>query len=81
MTKSCKPAKGMKGCIISSLDNKHFFRVYSDDKSSFIDYKLWHSDLQVQILDEDATLYEVTNRGGSDDHILDHSPQTLGISL
>jgi hypothetical protein len=65
MTKirSVKPAKGVKGFIMHGLDIDgnffYFFRVY--DKGhihKFVDYDILHYDLEVEILESDAMLYQ-----------------------
>ena len=66
-------ANGVTGILIRS-NNTLYLRVYSDDKQSFIDYEIWHSDLQVTINDVDAMFYNKDGR-----LVLDHSPDTLGI--
>ena len=63
-----KPAKGTKGFIMRTMDNGHVFRVYNDDYT-FIDYDILHYDLQIQILDDDAHLYEY-DMGA----VIDHAP-------
>jgi hypothetical protein len=40
------------------------------------DYALLHSDLEIQILDPDAYIYEK-----SGEYCIDHSPQTLGLEI
>lgn len=68
--KTIKPAQGTKGVLIRSLGT-YFFRVYNEDYS-FTDYDLRHSDLAIEITDSDSAFY--------DDQVLDHSPETLGIT-
>jgi hypothetical protein len=48
-------AKGMKGILIRVGDS-HVFRVYREDYT-FLDYDILHHDLEIQILESDATLY------------------------
>ena len=67
-----KSANSTKGILIRGADGLNYFRVYSKDKT-FIDYRLVHSDLEVQIKDADAFFY--TNKIG--ERLLDHSPRTL----
>lgn len=65
------PAKGSRGLLIWTGET-YQFRVYHDlDPQGFTDYDIRHSDLEIEILDEDAAFY--------DDRKLDHSPETLGI--
>jgi len=61
--RSVKPAKGTKGFIMhgSDIDGNpfYFFRVY--DKGhihKFVDYDILHYDLEVEILESDAMLYQ-----------------------
>ena len=53
--------------------SEYFLRVKTED--GFEDYYITHSDLTIQIQDEDAFIYK-TKDGTL---ILDHSPQTLGM--
>jgi len=69
-----RPARGTRGFLLRSVDGTYFFRIYGADRS-FRDYALQHSDLEIEIVDDEATFYE------DDEHPkLDHSPQTLGIA-
>ena len=67
--RSVKPAKGTKGHIIRVGDT-YMFRVY-DKEYNFIDYDILHYDLEVEILDTDASLY--SSEYGD---YLDHAPIT-----
>lgn len=71
-----KSANGVTGHLISCMDNTYMFRVYdyTVEPATFIDYNLRHSDLIVTINDRDAAFYSKCNS-----HVLDHSPDTLGI--
>jgi len=66
------PANGTRGILINVL-GKTMLRIYTEDKQSFVDYELLHSDLSVIIDDEDAYFYQIKDR-----MMLDHSPATLG---
>lgn len=66
------PANGTTGILINVL-GKMMFRVYTEDHASFVDYDIFHSDLQVTIDDDDAYFYKKGERC-----YLDHSPKTLG---
>jgi hypothetical protein len=66
------PAKGIKGFLIVAINGDHLFRVYNKDHT-FIDYKLYHNDLEIEIIDDDAFFYNIESK-----NILDYSPQTLG---
>lgn len=76
MNKKFKVAAGTTGFILDTIDG-YVFRVYNKGESSFTDYDLLHSDLEVTIVDEDAVFYERENGIGS----LDYSPQTLGYPI
>ena len=64
--------KNLKGFLCKSFEDKFFFRTYNED-GSHIDYDICHSDLEIQILDSDAYIY---NRNGN--LCIDHGPRTLG---
>ncbi|MBI3918440.1 MAG: hypothetical protein HY322_15705 [Betaproteobacteria bacterium] len=69
-----KPAAGVEGVIIRTLDGALAFRVYHD-REQFTDYQIRHDDLSVTIdVDALASFYKVGERD-----ILDHSPQVLGL--
>ena len=68
-----RSARGTRGFLLRSLDGAYFFRIYEQD-GSFRDYKLSHSDLEIEIVDDEATFYE-----DDEQPRLDHSPRTLGI--
>lgn len=69
-----RTARGARGSLLRSIDAeghvRYFLRIYEAD--SFRDYALLHSDLEIEITDEEAMLYEDENPR------LDHSPKTLG---
>jgi hypothetical protein len=73
MTAQTRPAKGVTGFLIWSGQD-YLFRVY-DGQGDFKDYNMLHSDLEITILDTDATLYEYPNGTLS----LDHNLETLGL--
>ena len=62
-----KPAKGTKGIILYTFNNKYVFRVYKADHT-FIDYDILHCDLDVTIDSDDATFYEFEDGTASLDH-------------
>lgn len=65
------PARGSRGFLIWT-GNTYQFRVYHDlNPQGFTDYDILHSELEIEILDDDSAFY--------DDRKLDHSPETLGI--
>ncbi len=70
-----KPQKieKLKGILCRSVEGRYFFRTYNED-GTFTDYELYHTDLEIEISDSDAYIYE---RNG-ELHI-DHSPRTLGL--
>jgi hypothetical protein len=69
-----KPAKGTKGIILYTFNNRYVFRVYKEDHT-FTDYGILHCDLDVTIDSDDATFYEFED-GRS---ILDHSYEMSNI--
>lgn len=67
MTKS---AKGLKGFLIHGMGGL-MFRVYDpNEEEGFVDYDIWHHDLEIQIIDDDSVI--------RDDKAIDYSNQTLG---
>ena len=72
------PARGTRGFLLRSIDDggcsRYFFRVYGADHS-FRDYEIVHSDLEIEIVDDEATFYDAE---GGRDALLDHSLRTLG---
>ena len=73
-----KPAKGVKGYIMRGADidgNRfYFFRVY-DEEHNFKDYDILHFDLEIVILEDDATFYESETT-----KVLDHAPLYKGLN-
>lgn len=70
------PANGANGILIySHATGSYLLRVYSD-KHTFKDFDIFHCDLSIKIEDEDAYFYEKTDGR----LILDHSPETLGLT-
>ena len=65
--------KKLRGFLCKSINDRFFFRTYSED-GTYTDYKICHSDLEIQILDSDAYIYK--KKGN---FCIDHSPKTLGI--
>ena len=65
--------KDLKGFLCRSYDDKFFFRTYTED-GTFNDYEICHSDLEIQIMDTDAYIY---NRSGN--LCIDYGPKTLGL--
>ena len=75
-TAAVHAADGVTGflCKSAAADGRFFFRVYGEDHA-FTDYALRHDDLRVTIAsDAMASFYEI-----GDEHVLDHSPQVLGL--
>ena len=66
-------AKGKKAFLCQGFCGDMFLRVYDEDRS-YKDMTIYHSDLFVEIEDDDAFIYECDG-----DYYIDHSPQTLGI--
>lgn len=74
MSKEPKEAKGVRGFLLYSPFSKtHFFRVYSEDKSNFKDYKICAEDIEIEILDQFIVLNEGTEIG-----TMDYSDSVLG---
>ena len=73
--KRVRSARGTRGLLLRSFDRHgnvvYVFRVHGPD-DSFRDYNLLHSDLEVEIVDDEAVFYE------DGEPRLDHSPKTLG---
>lgn len=68
-------ANGVEACLIFCHADLQFkIRVYKSS-DSFIDYDILHDDLWFKINDLDASFYS-----DGDDHWIDHSPDTLGVS-
>lgn len=65
-------SKGIKGYILSSFDNRCFFRVYHTD-GDFTDYDINCEELEVELLSDWISLYESENK-----NILDWSSKALG---
>jgi hypothetical protein len=74
-----KSAEGVTGHLINIAGTeKYVFRVYKNNHS-FTDYELFHSDLEIKIVDKDAHLYHYENLEGLGElNSLDHAPSTLG---
>lgn len=69
-----RPAAGVKGVLIRTVDGAMLFRVH-EGREPFTDYEIRHDDLSVTIdADELAAFYKVGERD-----ILDHGPQVLGL--
>jgi len=77
MKRGVRPARGTRGFVLRSFDEHghvaYLFRVYAHG-GSFRDYTLLHSDLEVEIVDDEAVFYE------DGEPRLDHSPKTLGLN-
>lgn len=73
--KTTQYANGVEGYLIYSGGGQFYFRVYNQH-GKFTDYRIAHSDLCVKIVDPDAYFYH-----NSEQAYLDHSPETLGISV
>ena len=65
-------AKGIKGFLVRTISGDYVIRVY-DTNHDFIDYKIYHDDLEIEITDDDACCYEIDSK-----NIIDYSPKTLG---
>lgn len=58
------PAKGVKGFILAHPNNGWVFRVYSEDKKQFKDYKLCADDFKIEIIDDYVHLYDEESKLG-----------------
>lgn len=68
-----KPAAGTRGFLLRiAAEPGYVFRVY-DKHHNFVDYDILHYDMEVEILDRDATFYTDGNESW-----IDHSLETLG---
>ena len=65
-------AKGIKGFLVRTVSGEYVIRVYSANHD-FIDYKIYHNDLEIEITDDDAFFYKIDSK-----NIIDYSPKTLG---
>lgn len=65
--------KEKTGLLLRSFGGHLFFREIRDD-GSFIDYEILHSDLAIQICDDEAAVYEINGA-----YVIDHTPETLGL--
>lgn len=73
MTKIIGSATGLHGCLIYIGNSEYRIRFYNNQ--GFDDVKIAHWDLEFQITDSDAYLYE----DDEGQKWLDHAPETLGI--
>jgi hypothetical protein len=70
-----KPIKltRLKGILCRGLNGEYFLRT-TDPNGETRDYTIHHSDLAIEILDEDAYAYQ-----RDEEWFIDHGPATLGI--
>ncbi len=68
-----KKIVGLKGILCRSVNGAYFIRARKSDGSEQ-DYDIAHSDLLIEVTDEDAYIYR---RKGH--LVIDHSPATLGV--
>ena len=66
--------KNLKGILCGDIYGKYFIRTTMPDGSTR-DYRVDHSDLSIEIQDDDAYIYKKDG-----DWIIDYSPATLGTS-
>jgi hypothetical protein len=71
-----RSARSQRGYILySPEDDCYYFRIYtSEDKRQFKDYKLQHYDLEVEIVDNYSSFYDIDEKGG----YLDYPSKVLG---
>ena len=67
------PARGQRGILIRSIDDRFYFRQYSDDYE-FVDYEITNHDMEIEILDPDAALFR-TQRGD----FLDYTSESMDV--
>jgi hypothetical protein len=53
--------KGQSAFLIRDITGEYLIRIYDKDYN-FVDYEIWHSDLQIKI--EDADAFKYTNPNG-----------------
>lgn len=72
-----RSVRGLRGILMQeSISGPPLFRVYtSDDKSTFVDYPIFHGDMAIIIDDADAFAKYPTD----EEPYLDYSNETLGI--
>lgn len=69
-------AKGSRGFILwSPLNNRYFYRVYTDNRGNFIDYHIRCEELEVQIISDWVDLHTE-----EDNHYIDWNQKALGTS-
>jgi hypothetical protein len=69
-----RPAAGVKGCLIRTIDSQILFRVYHDAEH-FTDYEIRHDDLSVTIDEAELAAFYTGSKG----NVLDHGPEVLGL--
>ena len=68
-----KPAIGVTGFLIRTVDGDLVFRVYNpENRRGYVDYEIAHYDLEVTIADDSASLYEDNKKS-----YLDYSSKVL----
>lgn len=65
-------AKGTKGFLLRSFNNRCIFRTYNE-QGEFKDYDILHHDLEITIDSDDALLFE-----DRDNNFIDYTPEVLG---
>jgi len=69
-------AKSARGFLLAGPTGGLYLRIYSDeDKRDFIDHKIRHYDMLIEIKDDGAYFYE-DEEGNT---WIDHSPEALGL--
>ena len=64
-------ALGERGIIVRGMDGVYYFRQY-DANNDFVDYEITHHDLEVVIIEKDASLFR--NQAGD---FLDYSTESM----
>ena len=73
MSKQETPARGQRGILIRGIDDRFYFRQYSDDYE-FVDYEVTHHDMEIEIVDADAALFR-TQHGD----FLDYTSESMNV--
>jgi len=73
---SYKSAKGLKGMLILTPNGDPVFRIKANNKDGFEDLDIFNVDLDVEIVDDDAYIYNYRGKR----RYINYSKATLGLS-
>jgi hypothetical protein len=73
MSNQGTPAQGQRGILIRSIDDRFYFRQYTNDYD-FVDYEVTNHDVEIEILDPDAAL--IRNERGD---FLDYTAESMSV--